>query len=84
MIDPSALLGLAGVPVTTALTELVKRAVPELPARFVPVVALAISLGLNAGLAPGLGVDLRTALVMGLVAGLAASGLYSAGKELRA
>jgi hypothetical protein len=84
VIDPSALLGLAGVPVTTALTELVKRAFPELPARFVPLVALAFSLALNVGLAPRLGVDVTTALVMGLVAGLAASGLYSAGKELRA
>ena len=84
MIDPSALLGLAGVPVTTALTELVKRAVPELPARFLPLVALLFSLAINLGLGVRLGADPTTSLVMGLVAGLAASGLYSAGKELRA
>jgi hypothetical protein len=84
VIDPTALLGLAGVPVTTALTELVKRAVPELPARFVPLVALLFSLAINLALGARLGLDATSSLVMGLVAGLAASGLYSAGKELRA
>lgn len=83
-IDPSALLGLTGIPVTAALTELIKRSIPELPRRFIPLVALAVSLLLNVGLAPGFGIDTRTAVVMGLVAGLAASGLYSAGKEIRA
>lgn len=74
------MVGLAGVPLVVALTEAVKIAAPELPARFYPLVAIGWGLALNLLAAQVLGVPPLEAGVEGMAAGLAAAGLYSAAK----
>ncbi len=77
MIDLSIIFGMAGAPVITALTELVKRTFPSLSSRYFPLISVVIGICLNLGIAAALAVDLRLAAVTGILAGLAASGLYS-------
>ncbi len=76
------LIGLAGVPLVVALTQLVKALAPELPARFHPLVALAWALALNLLLARAMDLPWPEMVVEGVIAGLAAAGLYSAGKAV--
>jgi hypothetical protein len=78
-------LGMAGVPLIVALTEMIKRVFPEVSPRWYPMIAVMIGMTLNllgtyvGGAGPVAAVN---ALLAGLVAGLAAVGLYSGTKAL--
>ena len=72
-----ALTGLAAAPIITALVAAIGAAVPALPRRAYPIVAVAIGIAWNIA-ASAAGAQLGwSAPVYGIVAGLAASGLYS-------
>jgi hypothetical protein len=75
--DISTVIGLTGVPIVTALVQVVKIAWPELDSRYWPVLCLAIAIGLNVGIAAAMGNPWRTGVIWGLLAGLSASGLYT-------
>jgi len=77
-------LGMAGVPLIVALTEMIKRVFPEVSPRWYPVIAVMIGMTLNllgtyvgGGAGPVAAVN---AMLAGLAAGLAAVGLYSGTK----
>ena len=82
MIQDEIALGLAGVPLLVALTEGTKQVLPDLPARYYPLVALAWSLLLNVGMGTYLGADPVLGALTALVAALAAVGLYSGGRAV--
>lgn len=65
-----------GVGLVIGLVELVKRTLPDLPPRWVPLVAVGLGLALNLGIAATVGSDWAGAIVGGLEAGLGAVGLY--------
>lgn len=78
------LIGLAAVPIITALLQAIKSALPgDRFNRFVPGVAIVCGVGWNliASASVGDGVT-GTAALMGVVIGLAASGLYSQTKTV--
>ena len=84
-MDWTLVVGLAGVPVVVALTQLVKpffadtRAYP-----FISIVwALAINLFAAWMLTDFAKAEVGTAVILGLLAGLSAGGLYSAGSTIR-
>lgn len=78
-MEINELFGLGSVPVVVALVELVKRTLPELPARFHPTVAVFWGVVLNIALAYLLGLNYGTAAILGVLAGLMAAGLYQYG-----
>lgn len=75
--DVNQLYGLAGIPVISALIQMVKLTIPETPDRFWPLASVVIAVVFNVLLGWKLGTDLYLAAILGLVSGLAASGLYS-------
>jgi hypothetical protein len=79
-MDLTSLVGLAGVPLVSALTAWIKMTFPNLPGQYVPSVAIVWGVILNNALSLVLGTDWRVALLVGVVTGLAASGIYTAGK----
>lgn len=79
------LVGLAGVPLVLALTQVFKRFIND--TRYYPLISLALGLVLNTLVAVArgqtTGQELALAAIQGMMAGLAASGLYSAGSTLK-
>lgn len=75
--DLNQLYGLAGIPIISALIQLVKITIPELPDRFWPLASVAIAMAFNVLLGWRLGGDVFIGAILGLVVGLASSGLYS-------
>ena len=80
-----SVLGLAGVPLLVALTQMFKPFVPS--ARWYPLLAVCFGLVLNLLVAWAMSINGRAewaaAALMGILAGLAASGLYSSARTLR-
>lgn len=72
-----ALTGLAAAPIITALVAAISAAIPALPRRAYPIVAVAIGVAWNMAASAASGGIGWSAPVYGVVAGLAASGLYS-------
>jgi hypothetical protein len=75
--DLATLVGFTGIPVVTALVQVVKVSFPTLDSRWWPLLSLAVAVGLNLGAAAALSAPLGQAAVWGLLTGLAASGLYT-------
>lgn len=73
-----ALTGLAATPIITALVGALGAAVPALPRRAYPLVAVVIGVAWNVTACAASGDIGWPAPLFGVVAGLAASGLYSA------
>lgn len=71
------LTGLAAAPIITALVAAVGAAIPQIPRRCYPLLAIALGIGWQCALVTAEDVVWRAAL-SGVVVGLAASGLYSA------
>lgn len=65
------------IPLTTALTEVVKRV--GLPIKYIPI--LSIIIGISFAILSGLSPTLINNVIMGLIIGLSASGLFSFGKK---
>lgn len=80
-----SLVGLGGIPLILALTQLFKPWVKA--TRTYPFISVAWGLAINVGLALGLGPADRLAVIKaifaGVMAGLAASGLYSSGATFK-
>ena len=80
-----SLVGLGGIPIILALTQLFKPWIND--TRLYPFISVAWALAINIGLAIGLGgadrVVLMNAAFLGTMAGLAGSGLYSSGATFR-
>jgi hypothetical protein len=72
-----ALTGLAAAPIVTALVAAIGAAVPALPRRAYPLVAVAIGVAWNIAASAAAAQLGWFAPIYGIVAGLAASGLYS-------
>lgn len=72
-----ALTGLAAAPIITALVAAIGAAIPALPRRAYPLVAVAIGVAWNIAASAVGGQVGWSAPIYGIVAGLAASGLYS-------
>jgi hypothetical protein len=71
------LAGVAAAPLITALVAAVGMALPAVPRRLYPVLAIAVGVTWNVALAWNSGDALAPLIFGGVVAGLAASGLYS-------
>lgn len=71
------LTGLAAAPIITALVAAIGSAMPALPRRAYPLLAVGIGVSWNVGASAALGELTWLAPIVGVVAGLAASGLYS-------
>lgn len=67
------------VPLIVALTEVVKRAVPDLPVRFYPLVAIAFAV---AGAVTFTLIPDASFIVEAIITGLTAAGLYSGTKAV--
>jgi len=78
MIDPTTLFG--SVAIILALVELVKRTIPDLDKRWLPLIGVVVGVAFNLALGYNQHVSLFAAGLTGLTAGLAASGLFSSGK----
>ena len=72
------LTGLPATPIIVALVAATGQALPMLPRRAYPLLAIAIGVAWNIAAAATLDQPLATAALCGVVTGLAASGLYSA------
>lgn len=72
-----ALTGLAAAPIIIALVAAIGAAIPALPRRLYPIVAVAIGVAWNLAASAAAGQPGWDAPIYGAVAGLAASGLYS-------
>jgi len=72
------LTGLPATPIIVALVAVVGQAMPMLPRRVYPLLAVALGVAWNVATAATLAQPLPTAALCGIVTGLAASGLYSA------
>jgi len=81
-MDLTSLVGLAGVPVVSALTAWVKTTMGnKLPDAYYPSVSIVWGVVLNVVLAVLLFTDWRASVIVGVVTGLAASGLYATAKH---
>jgi hypothetical protein len=72
------LTGLSAAPIIVALVAAVGQALPMLPRRAYPLLAVALGVAWNVAAAVVLDQPLASAALCGIVTGLAASGLYSA------
>ena len=83
-MDWTLVIGLAGVPIVVALTQLVKPFVSD--TRFYPLISVAWGLVINLLAAWVLTTfdkaEVATAVILGLLAGLSAGGLYSASSTI--
>lgn len=77
MEEDVVLVGMAAVPIITAIMQAVKIFLPD---KAIPFAAMATGVAWNVGLTVGTDEWDRTVIFLGLVIGLAASGLYSAGR----
>lgn len=77
------LLGPASAPIILALTELLGRAVPTLPRRVLPLVAICVGVVVNVYLALATGTSPVEGVGLGVLAALIAVGAYSASSNLR-
>lgn len=77
-MESHVLAAAAAAPIITALVAAVGMAVPRIPRRAYPVVAVVLGVGWCVLLAAGRSDVGWATLVEGIVAGLTASGLYSA------
>jgi len=77
LLDLSTLVGFAGVPIVTALVQLIKMTWPEIESRWWPALSFLVAIGLNVGAAAALHSSLEVGFVWGILAGLSASGLYT-------
>ncbi len=77
MDGPLPVSGLAAAPVITALVAMIGAAVPALPRRYYPLLAVGIGVAWQCAVASAAGALDATALLAGVLAGLAACGLYS-------
>jgi hypothetical protein len=77
------LVGPGGSPFVLALTELVAITFPNLPRRFLPLVAVIIGVAVNEYLAVVLSAGVGEAVGYGVLAGLVAVGMYSTVSNLR-
>jgi hypothetical protein len=77
-MDDLILTGLPAAPVIVALVAAIGQALPALPRRAYPLLAVALGITWNVATAAVLGEALPVAALYGVVTGLAASGLYSA------
>ena len=80
-MNPSDYAGIAGLPLVVAIVEMAKKMFPDLPARFLPAVSVAVGVLLYIGIAWLLKGDVRVASFIGVVTGMAASGLYAYGAD---
>jgi hypothetical protein len=76
-LDLATLVGFSGIPVVTALVQLVKLTFPSLDARWWPALSFGVALGLNVAVGQALRQPLDAGIAWGLLAGLSASGLYT-------
>ena len=72
------LTGLPAAPIIVALVAALGQALPALPRRAYPMLAIALGIAWNVAAAAVLGQPLSEAALVGIATGLAASGLYSA------
>jgi hypothetical protein len=72
------LTGLPAAPIIVALVAAIGQALPLLPRRAYPLLAIALGVAWNVAATAVLGEPIASAAVCGVVTGLAASGLYSA------
>lgn len=79
--DIKDFVGLAGAPVVQALTEVVKVAFPDMPARWYPSISVAWGVVFNVALSLIIKSDVPVAVIIGVVTGLLASGLFTWGKR---
>jgi hypothetical protein len=77
MDEIGTLTGLAAAPVITAIVAAIGAAVPALPRRAYPLLAVALGVTWNVAVRAALRELDWAAPIVGVVAGLAASGLYS-------
>jgi hypothetical protein len=77
-MDNVIVTGLAAAPVIVALVAAIGQALPSMPRRLYPLLAIALGVAWNAAAASVLDEPLAPAALSGIVIGLAASGLYSA------
>ncbi len=82
MSELSLFIGLGGVPLVVALTQLVKRTIPDLPSRYYALVSVLWGIAVNVALADLAGSRLGPAAMVGVITGLTASGLYSASRSI--
>jgi hypothetical protein len=82
MRDLDTLRGMGGAPFVLALTEVIKRMFPELPSRWIPLVAIFWGMILNVSCAWYYGDPLFPSVWIGTASGLIAVGSYSAVKAL--
>lgn len=86
-MDQSTLLldlaGPTGAPVVLALTQAIKTALPRIPSRVVPLLAVGVGILLNVYIALATNGDAVDAVGLGIVAGLVAVGSYTAVSRLR-
>jgi hypothetical protein len=76
-MDELLLTGLAAAPIITALVAAIGAAVPKVPRRCYPLLAIALGAGWQCATAAVTGELTPAAALAGIVIGLAASGLYS-------
>ena len=84
-MDWTLVIGLAGVPIVVALTQLIKPFITD--TRIYPLISVAWGLALNLSaawmLTPFAKGDIGASVVLGVLAGLSASGLYSASATIK-
>ena len=73
----TVVIGVGAAPIITALVAVIGQALPAMPRRWYPALAVALGIAWNAGVSASLGQLSWGSLLTGIVAGLAASGLYS-------
>jgi hypothetical protein len=75
-VDPSVVLGLAGVAIVAMLVEAIKGLFPRLPTRALPALAIVVALALNIGIGDSLGLPVVNCIVVGLLTGKASMGFH--------
>lgn len=81
--DLSALIGVSGVPLITALTQWCKLLFPDMSPRLLAAVPIIWGLVINLGLTYTHLQDWPIHVALGVIAGLAAEGLYSTFQTVR-
>jgi hypothetical protein len=81
-VDPKDLIGPGGVPVTIALVEVVKRVLPDLDVRWIPIAAILVSIAWQVGAGSVYGQDPRLGVLYGIVGALVAMGAWSGVKAM--
>jgi hypothetical protein len=76
-IDLSVVVGISGIPIVTALVQLLKLTFPQLDSRWWPALSFGVAVLLNVGAAAVLRSSIETGVIWGVLAGLSASGLYT-------